>query len=359
MQRTDFNIDFGAIPEEALLRKYLAPVISEEINKPDPERSFLSVIIRTQGKRNSLLRETLLSLAGQSDEDFEIILAGHKLNDRDLTAVENLAAEQPPFLREKIKLYNCLEEGRSAILNYAFEHSNGRYISVLDDDDYALDNWVEKFHEAEKEHNGNIFHSYALIQSCEMIEKEGIGAPCTIARPIIQPCEDFDYQWQLIKNKCPFNSFAFPRFVFFELGMRFDPELEVVEDWDFLMRTVVYAGVYDIREVTTVYRKFINNENSCTNSNNRIWENNEKKVRNRLADYYCPQKNAISVSNSENITTRKETEPDFRQMAGRMGVKNAFLVFKSAIKIYLSKSCSEARRIIQRKVLNHKANKNK
>ena len=52
-----------------------APIVRAEAEDPAP-RPFLSVITRTQGRRPDRLREMLLSLAAQTDEDFELLLVG-------------------------------------------------------------------------------------------------------------------------------------------------------------------------------------------------------------------------------------------------------------------------------------------
>jgi 2-polyprenyl-3-methyl-5-hydroxy-6-metoxy-1,4-benzoquinol methylase len=56
----------------------LGPVPRREV-LPEPEDGpFLSVMMRTQGKRPQELREAFLSLAAQSNQDFEIIVIGHR-----------------------------------------------------------------------------------------------------------------------------------------------------------------------------------------------------------------------------------------------------------------------------------------
>ena len=63
--------------KDALYLKDYAPIIAKEEAHRGEDAPFLSVITRTQGKRPEMLRETLLSLVGQTDEDFEVLLIGH------------------------------------------------------------------------------------------------------------------------------------------------------------------------------------------------------------------------------------------------------------------------------------------
>ena len=66
--------------------KYL-PVIQGEKKENSP---FLSVIIRTQGKREQGLREALLCLQAQECQDFEILLIAHKADEEHGKLIEEI-----------------------------------------------------------------------------------------------------------------------------------------------------------------------------------------------------------------------------------------------------------------------------
>lgn len=66
--------------DKGFVKKYRD--ISEGTIKKSKTNVFLSVILRTQGNRPTGLREAMLCLRAQSNQDFEIILIGHKAGKR-------------------------------------------------------------------------------------------------------------------------------------------------------------------------------------------------------------------------------------------------------------------------------------
>ena len=73
-------------------------------DRGEGRRPFLSIVTRTQGKRIQSLREVFCCLAGQSCDDFEILVIGHKLTDDHRAAVHAVMEENPQFLRDRSKL---------------------------------------------------------------------------------------------------------------------------------------------------------------------------------------------------------------------------------------------------------------
>ena len=95
-------------PKNTILKQYLAELESicdvdtnENFKKysdivsgnPKIETPFLSVVIRTQGKREDGLRESLLCMSAQSNQNFEILLIGHKLGSTQKKLVEEILSE--------------------------------------------------------------------------------------------------------------------------------------------------------------------------------------------------------------------------------------------------------------------------
>ena len=68
------------------------------------DQPFLSVVTRTQGKRPDMLTETLLSLTGQTNTDFELLIMGHNLTEEQHRCVSEMLSELPQWMREKTRL---------------------------------------------------------------------------------------------------------------------------------------------------------------------------------------------------------------------------------------------------------------
>ena len=240
---------------------------------------FLSVIIRTTGNRNIALQEALLSLAGQKDMDFEVVLVGHRVSEENKPALIRLVDSQPGFLKNRIRLLFLEEGGRAAPLNFGFSQARGIYAAVLDDDDFVFENWVSAFKNTAEAHPGAIVHSKVLMQDWERYTDES-GKEVLRAVGSFDPYYGDDYDWllQMFTNTCPFNGLAFPLFPFKEYGIRFNEEYSTTEDWDFLQRMSAVCGVADTRQTTCVYRIWVNAENSHVLHDREEWNRNRTEI---------------------------------------------------------------------------------
>lgn len=267
--------------DEKFEKEYL-PIIEQEKNRDTEKTPFLSVITRTQGKRPETLRETMLSLIGQSDDDFELILVGHKLDSEGKAMVQNILGEQPLDFREKIRFIEIDHGTRTTPLNIGFSHARGDYAAVLDDDDIVLDNWVETFHRAALEKPGTIIHAYTLTQKWMLVNYgDGRFGPRATAAYGTECCHDFELIEQLDCNMCPLLGLAFPTLYFRKYGIIFDEALTTTEDWDYLMRVSFLAGVTNVKLPTSVYRLWENAENSVTKHSKAEWDKNKEIIQHK------------------------------------------------------------------------------
>lgn len=239
---------------------------------------FLSVITRTQGKRPDMLTETLLSLTGQSNTNFELLIMGHNLTEEQHKTVSDIISDLPDWMREKTRLIPVTGGTRTTPLNAGFDAAKGKYISFLDDDDLALDNWVEAFYELYLKNPGKVLHMYTLYQDWETVGGDFPNTPRAADAPETKYCCDFKMLPQLSLNKCPPCGLAFPARVFQEYGVRFDEALTTTEDWDYLMRCVFLAGIATTTEAAALYRNWLNAENSSTVHKKEEWDNNYKRI---------------------------------------------------------------------------------
>lgn len=240
---------------------------------------FLSVIIRTQGKREEGLREALLCMYAQTNKNFEIILIGHKMNSEQKMTVSQLLEEQEPDFRKKIRYFELNEGTRTVPLNFGFAHARGYYAAVFDDDDILFDNWVSTFWNGAQKSNGRILHSFAFSQDWSSLNQKGYRAE---SAPSADYCVPYDLFSQLTVNRCPLMTLAFPVNMFQKLGIIFDETLDVTEDWDYFMRLSFLCGVADLNEPTAIYRFWKNIETSATLHNNQIWKDTYDSIIDRF-----------------------------------------------------------------------------
>lgn len=258
--------------------------------KEDNFAPFLTVLTRTQGRREDGLTEVMLCLAAQTDRDFEWVIIGHKLSNQEKKLVDNILLCAPPYLKKRIKCYLCNDEGRTAPLNFGFSMARGQYVAILDDDDIVMDNWVEEFHKASIDAKGAILHSYVVLQNWQYIpgfhrNSEALRAVGAFSSKYCRPYNKFE---QFTTNYCPPVCLAFPAYAFKKWRICFDETLNMTEDWDYLTRVAVLCDVYDIENVTCIYRWWKNGETSATLYSEKEWQKTYQFLTERFSHLYFP-----------------------------------------------------------------------
>jgi hypothetical protein len=247
------------------------------------QRPFLTVITRTQGLRPHTMRDTLMSLAGQTSQDFEIIVVVHSESQPAVDAIREMINEFPSSLRHQIRIISCRRPGRAAPLNDALNQANGQYIAVLDDDDIVLSHWVETFQTLASQSPGSLLRATCARQEFEMANA---GASLPHPRAVSWFSMDwpaaYDPLFHLHTNSTPNMSIAFPAAVFLENGLRFDESLSTTEDWDLNIRAAMLRGVATTPEVTSIYRWWVNGESSRFTHSSEAWATNHARIRERF-----------------------------------------------------------------------------
>lgn len=243
---------------------------------------FLSIIMRTQGRRIQELRETLLCLAAQDDPDFEVVLVGHRMDVDQQIAVERLIEDQPPEFRRRISLHLVRTGGRAAPLNHALDRVAGRYCVMLDDDDLVLQHWVDTFHKHAAGHPGRIVRTLALVQEVELTEIRGVTGVRAVDSPQQRFASEFSLTQHLSANQSPAHTWAFPRTLHRDFGMTFDETMSTTEDWEFLIRAAERVGVTNVPDVTAIYHWWRTHESSRTAHVEEEWRQNHTEVERRL-----------------------------------------------------------------------------
>jgi hypothetical protein len=248
--------------------------------KPVP---FLSIITRTRGSRNETLRDTLMSLAGQTCLDFELMIVVHSDSAPPVASVRGLVAEFPSAMREQTRIIVCDRPGRAAPLNDGVANSRGHYIAVLDDDDFVFAHYVETFSTLARQNPG-----FLLRATCARQDFDTMAAGNLPTRP--RAISWFSMPWpatydpllHVVENQTPFMSVAFPAEVFREDGLRFDESLTTAEDWELTTRAAMLRGVVSAPKITSVYRWWVNGASSQTEHQPDEWKANADKIRQKL-----------------------------------------------------------------------------
>lgn len=254
----------------------LEAVVEEEDSS---ERPFLSVLLRTQGKRLEPFKDALLCLLGQSDQDFEVIVLAHDASPESLTEVRGIVSRQPDDFRSRISLHEVEGGTRAKPLNIGLAASTGHFVSIYDDDDLLFAHWVEEFHAAARHSNGRALRAIVANQSVTTEDwPGGENGFRTLSWPKVEFPKRFDQVAHLLVNGSPFMSWAFPRQLFTLFGFRFDESLAVCEDWDVILRASTLCGVEEIHSLTSIYRRWERGDSSYTLHSGAAWDDSEARV---------------------------------------------------------------------------------
>jgi glycosyltransferase involved in cell wall biosynthesis len=248
------------------------------IAHPERDQVFLTVIVRTQGRRIQELREALLCLAGQSSREFEVIVLAHNTDIGTQVAIEQVIEDQGDDLRERIRLRLVDHGTRATLLNLGFADANGRYVAVLDDDDLVFGHWVESFARLAERQDGTILRSVASAQHAGRVKVRGKGGIRALGEVRMIFAAEFSYVSHLSSNNSPLMSLAFPIGVFRDMGLRFDETLTTTEDWDYLLRAAQITGVSDSRQLTAIYHQWPDEESSHTEHDDEVWRLNQLSI---------------------------------------------------------------------------------
>lgn len=289
-----------------------------ETHRADWGKCFLSVVMRTQGRRPEALREALLCLYAQDDQDFEVLLIGHNLNKDQRALVDAILDEQDPDFRAKIRFLPFDEGNRTTPLNYGFAQANGEYTMIFDDDDLVMEDCVSSYKAQAEKAPGTVLYRYTSAQEwCVVDTASGVQGLRAQGAPSTKFCCDYDCVNQVQLNRCPPIGLAFPSLAFRDLGIIFDETLATTEDWDYLTRVAKYTGVSSINRVGAVYRLWVNAESSATVHQQAEWKLNYDIIQKKMDDMplLLPAGSALKISSL--VEAMAQETPEIR--AERLG----------------------------------------
>jgi glycosyltransferase involved in cell wall biosynthesis len=203
---------------------------------------LVSIIIRTKD-RPRLLREALTSIAEQTYPNIEAVVVNDGGQD-----IKDLAKEllgQAPLTY----VYHEKNQGRAAAANSGLNASKGLFLNFLDDDDVLYPEHVEVLL------NKLLSLGYKVAYSgVKNVFYEGPPSrPGRRIREEVTFNHPFDRELLLFENYIPLMSVLFSRDVVGEVK-GFCEDLDLFEDWDFLVRASRYFDFLHVDRITAEYR---------------------------------------------------------------------------------------------------------
>ncbi len=233
-------------------------------------RPFLSVVVRTQGTRSTLL-DTLTSLAAQHDRDIEVLLMVHSDDPDTLARVDGEVARFEDGFSRRVAVRQVRGGGRSRPLNEALVSARGRYFAILDDDDIVTPDWVATFRQIVERSPGRLVRAGCVVQGIvEREPDEAIDFSVDSGFSADHPAH-FDTLDAVRSNRSPSCSYAVPLDAARALGFTFDESLRVCEDWKFELQIALTCGAADAERVTSVYRRWRSGGRASLDEGAAVW----------------------------------------------------------------------------------------
>ena len=185
----------------------------------------VSVIVRTRD-RPRFLREALGSLSEQTFKDFEVVV----VNDGGQDVSETLA--EFPSLRSSLVEISPTR-GRAAATNAGLKEARGAFVAYLDDDDLYYPTHLEHLYSFLTRHD-HFGVAYADANVARFRLNPDDQRYELVGRQI-ENSRDFDPDWLLHQNYIHNLCLMHLREAWEKVG-GVDESLEILEDWDFLIR---------------------------------------------------------------------------------------------------------------------------
>ncbi|HUP64255.1 MAG TPA: PIG-L family deacetylase [Thermoanaerobaculia bacterium] len=233
-----------------------------------PANLDVSVIVRTRN-RPALLREAVASIRASS-ADAEIVV----VNDGG-ESVESILQGDP-----KLRLIEFeAKSGRSEAMNRGVEAAGSEWIAFLDDDDLFEPEHLPTLMKAASSGGSVAWYTDAVSVVHERGEDGG-----TVEKSRDRTyAQDYDASLLLLDNYIPLPTLLIRRSDFLAIK-GFDPELDLFEDWDFLIRLSRQGRFTRIPRITCEIRHFVGGDSAILaapphseayrSAKRRVWEKN-------------------------------------------------------------------------------------
>jgi glycosyltransferase involved in cell wall biosynthesis len=201
------------------------------------ENSLVSIVLPTY-KRAHVLPNAIRSVLNQTYENLELIIVDDNSPDNTPEVIKSFSDKRIRYVRNdpNLKLPKALNKG--------FSLAQGNYLTWTSDDNMFADNAIEKMVKLLQTRDCNfVYGDYYLFS-----EQNGEGLPLDIHH------DKLPDQLQLEKGNHIGACFMYTRRVYEEIG-DYDPELFLVEDYDYFIRASQRFRFCHIPEALYYFRR--------------------------------------------------------------------------------------------------------
>jgi glycosyltransferase involved in cell wall biosynthesis/LmbE family N-acetylglucosaminyl deacetylase len=238
IQPAEYAEAFEAYDVADLGKRLIASVADQQRQAGIPvgpqDCPLVTVMIRTQGRLS--LERSIASVRTQTYTHWELLLVN-------ATAGEDLASRFPttqndPAIRW-VSASTALTRPQAA--NVGLDHAQGAWLMFLDDDDWLYPDHLSKLVSATWTHP----QSVAVYSDIECVDPAGKPTGVVFSQA-------YSPRELMYGNFLPIHSVLFHRRVL-ERGVRFDPQFDLYEDWDFWLQVERQGALTHVPGVSAAY----------------------------------------------------------------------------------------------------------
>ncbi len=299
------------------------------IEAESDDKTFLNIVMRTQGKRIFPMEQALTCLCAQLNQNFSLTICIHS-DSEDKEAIENVLTLVRSFSKKfqsKISILSVIGGKRGVPMNIGIELSNADYVAFLDDDDLVTSEWVGTFHDLAKDNYSSIIRNRCVDRIIEKRDSNAYTPQITKSNWLVTRSDNFRFIESLERNSSPLHSYAIPIQTIKEYGTYVNASYDVAEDWDFLMRNAALTGVINSPLTNSIYNRWDNSDSSLHLHDANTWRDIHNEVIENLTS------NSVMISSIElkELTNLLSTMYHLKDLVVELKNSNGFGAIKEQL----------------------------
>jgi hypothetical protein len=220
---------------------------------PEQPASFsLAALVLCARADTPGIAETLLSLAAQTNPDFEIHLVVADGTPPELTAVAGLVGTFERGFAARVNLIGPAQVGSETPFGAGVAHTTASYVAALYADDVAFAHWAETIALHGRLAGGRALSSPVAVQAVDEVVRGNDRIVTTVERPKVADPVAFDLMDHLVSAPKHLRGLVLPRLTAQRVLVHAVPT--VAEGWALWLAVALSSGIVDLDEVIHLER---------------------------------------------------------------------------------------------------------
>jgi hypothetical protein len=199
------------------------------------------------------MAETLLSLAAQTNPDFEIHLVVADGTSPELTALVELVGTFGPVFAGRVNVIGPAQVGSETSFGAGVAHTTASYVAALYPDDVVFAHWAETIALHGRLAGGRALSSPVAVQAVDEVVRGHDRIVTTVARPKVPDPVAFDLMDHLTSSPLSLRGLVLPRLTAQRVLVHGVPQ--VGEGWALWLAVALSCGTVDLGEVIHLERR--------------------------------------------------------------------------------------------------------